>query len=293
MSTSAIPLVRRGGMASRCVVTKPLTGILHDAGARAGALALTELLCRIVTLPLEHHRPAAAPRGAGTHAARVSRRDGPNGTMPGTDTRWPASGSCKTSWTCRVRNPVFLTGDWHSTFANDLKVDFEESECANGRGRVRDAGDRVGRRRHAVQPVLRADDPVQPAHRVLRGRQAGVLQGDGHAGAHAARSAVHEQRGETFWHGVGHTERTFIVEDGLPGVRASSELHVTARENPPMTKDSGLSRACLAPPLKGTDRFHGLFYYSGNCLACLVCAGGVRATRGSPGMSRWSLTPLW
>lgn len=26
----------------------------------------------------------------------------------------------------RVRNPVFLTGDWHSTFVNDLKLDFKD-----------------------------------------------------------------------------------------------------------------------------------------------------------------------
>ena len=26
----------------------------------------------------------------------------------------------------RLRNPVFLTGDWHSTFVNDLKLDFKD-----------------------------------------------------------------------------------------------------------------------------------------------------------------------
>ena len=25
-----------------------------------------------------------------------------------------------------VSNPVFLTGDWHSTFVNDLKLDFKD-----------------------------------------------------------------------------------------------------------------------------------------------------------------------
>jgi alkaline phosphatase D len=28
----------------------------------------------------------------------------------------------------RVRNPVFLTGDWHSTFVNDLKLDFKQPQ---------------------------------------------------------------------------------------------------------------------------------------------------------------------
>ena len=27
-----------------------------------------------------------------------------------------------------LRNPVFLTGDWHSTFVNDLKLDFKQPE---------------------------------------------------------------------------------------------------------------------------------------------------------------------
>jgi alkaline phosphatase D len=29
-----------------------------------------------------------------------------------------------------VRNPVFLTGDWHSTFVNDLKLDFKDPNAA-------------------------------------------------------------------------------------------------------------------------------------------------------------------
>ena len=29
-----------------------------------------------------------------------------------------------------LRNPVFLTGDWHSTFANDLKLDFKDPNSA-------------------------------------------------------------------------------------------------------------------------------------------------------------------
>jgi alkaline phosphatase D len=28
-----------------------------------------------------------------------------------------------------LRNPVFLTGDWHSTFVNDLKLDFDDESA--------------------------------------------------------------------------------------------------------------------------------------------------------------------
>jgi alkaline phosphatase D len=29
-----------------------------------------------------------------------------------------------------LQNPVFLTGDWHSTFVNDLKLDFKDPHAA-------------------------------------------------------------------------------------------------------------------------------------------------------------------
>jgi phosphodiesterase/alkaline phosphatase D-like protein len=56
----------------------------------------------------------------------------------------------------RIRNPVVITGDWRSTFANDVKADYEDPATASAtptragpdaahlRGRVRPAGHRAG-----------------------------------------------------------------------------------------------------------------------------------------------------
>jgi phosphodiesterase/alkaline phosphatase D-like protein len=79
-----------------------------------------------------------------------------------------------------LRNPVFLTGDWHSTFRQRSEARLQRHSRGAGRHRVRDAGDYHRRRRHALRPVLRADDSVQSAHQVLRRRQARVFQGDRH-----------------------------------------------------------------------------------------------------------------
>ena len=100
-----------------------------------------------------------------------------------------------------VRNPVVVTGDWHSTFVNDILRDFDNpaspvvatefvgtSISTNGDGEV-------------YGPVLRADDQVQPAHQVLRRRPSRLraLPGRPHGTAHgpadgAARSAVRTRR---------------------------------------------------------------------------------------------------
>ncbi|MBD0280651.1 MAG: alkaline phosphatase D family protein [Thermoleophilaceae bacterium] len=32
----------------------------------------------------------------------------------------------------RVRNPLMITGDWHSTFVNDIKLDFSNPDSSTG-----------------------------------------------------------------------------------------------------------------------------------------------------------------
>ena len=117
-----------------------------------------------------------------------------------------------------VRNPVFLTGDWHSTFVNDLKLDFKKPS-PNDRHRVRHASHYHGRGRHALRALLRSDGAVQPSHQILRGRQARLLQGVGDAQADEARPAIHERVWKIL-NGQGYTEKSFVVEDGVPGTTA-------------------------------------------------------------------------
>ena len=72
------------------------------------------------------------------------------------------------------RNPIIITGDWHSTFVNDIKFDYQTRWFADRRHRGHHAGDHLERRWSRLRAVLRPDDRLEPAHQVLRGRPQGV-----------------------------------------------------------------------------------------------------------------------
>ena len=71
----------------------------------------------------------------------------------------------------RSRNPVVITGDWHSTFVNDLKARLDDPDSPVVATEfvgtsISSNGDCM-----VLRPVLRADDPgVQSRHQVLRRR---------------------------------------------------------------------------------------------------------------------------
>ncbi len=124
---------------------------------------------------LHHARPPAGALGC----ARDSRSRRRAGTSSDSSCCWPSWSTCPISderyWNdawdgyprarrrllnevvrTDLRNPVFLTGDWHSTFVNDLKLDFKDAAGGHGRHRVRHPGHHHRRRRHALRAVLRA-----------------------------------------------------------------------------------------------------------------------------------------
>jgi alkaline phosphatase D len=69
-----------------------------------------------------------------------------------------------------VRNPVFLTGDWHSTFANDLKLDFKDPASAVVAAEFVTPAITTGGDGTPYGPYYFTDGSVQSAHQVLRGR---------------------------------------------------------------------------------------------------------------------------
>ena len=79
--------------------------------------------------------------------------------------------------TAQVANPVVITGDWHSTFVNDVLHDFDRpgsrvvatefvtpAITSNGDGPV-------------YGPCYGHVHPLQPAHPLLRGRPEGLFSG--------------------------------------------------------------------------------------------------------------------
>ena len=102
-----------------------------------------------------------------------------------------------------IRNPVVITGDWHSTFVNDLKVDFKDP--ASPVVATEFVGTSISSNGDAIVygPVLRADGPGQSTHPVLRRRSTGLRplhadarhvdhrSPDGVDGVHERRARVH------------------------------------------------------------------------------------------------------
>ena len=99
--------------------TRRSTAITPCSGG-AGTVAFQGI--REVLRKVEHRRAATVARGARAPPYRgelvLERR---LGRLPARSPA-PAGEVVDT----RLRNPVFLTGDWHSTFVNDLKLDFKD-----------------------------------------------------------------------------------------------------------------------------------------------------------------------
>jgi alkaline phosphatase D len=94
----------------------------------------------------------------------------------------------------RLENPVFLTGDWHSTFVNDLKLAFKlmgrttRRWCPTTRTSSTTEGDRRGYFNATI-----AADLMELDLRLM--------------------TSVEDPDG------TGYTERSFVVENGVPGAR--------------------------------------------------------------------------
>ena len=93
-----------------------------------------------------------------------------------------------------VPNPVFLTGDWHSTFVNDLKLDFKDPSAPTIATELVTPAITTGGDGTPYGPYYGADDPVQPAHPLLRGRPPGLLHGSRHARHAGGRAPFRDER---------------------------------------------------------------------------------------------------
>jgi alkaline phosphatase D len=117
----------------------------------------------------------------------------------------------------RMSNSVFLTGDWHSTFVNDLKPDFKDPRAEAVATEF-------------VTPAITTggdDTPYGPYHAPMVPYNPHIqyFEGD-RRGYFLARVTPKRMQLELRFvtsvedpNGTGYTERSFVVEDGEPGAK--------------------------------------------------------------------------
>jgi alkaline phosphatase D len=115
----------------------------------------------------------------------------------------------------RVRNPVFFTGDWHSTFVNDLKLDFKDPAAPTVATEFVTPAITTGGDDTPYGPYYAPMVPFNPHIKYYEGDRRGYMK------ATVTKSQLQvdlrfvttvEDSG-----GTGYTERTFYVEDRNPG----------------------------------------------------------------------------
>ncbi len=114
-----------------------------------------------------------------------------------------------------VSNPVFLTGDWHSTFVNDLKLDFKDpSERTVATEFVTPAittgGDDTPYGPY-YGPMIQFNPHIQYYEGDRRGYFAATLTSERMQLDLRFVTTVESPSG------TGYTERSWVVEDGVPG----------------------------------------------------------------------------
>jgi alkaline phosphatase D len=115
-----------------------------------------------------------------------------------------------------VSNPVFLTGDWHSTFANELKVNFKDPSSPSVATEFVTPAITSGGDGTPYGPYYSPMIPFNPHIKYYEGDKRGYFK---------ATVTPRETRLDLRFvtsvedpNGVGFTQRSFVVEDGKPKV---------------------------------------------------------------------------
>ena len=117
-----------------------------------------------------------------------------------------------------LKNPIFLTGDWHSTFVNDLKLDFKDRHCAPIATEFVTPAITTGGDDTPYGPYYAPMVPFNPHIRYYEGDRRGYFSATltpEHARFDLRFVSSVEDRAAT-----GALERSFVVENGRPGARA-------------------------------------------------------------------------
>jgi len=116
-----------------------------------------------------------------------------------------------------LRNPVFLTGDWHSTFVNDLKLDFKDPQAETVATEFVTPAITTGGDDTPYGPYYAPMVPYNPHIKYYEGDRRGYFV------ASVTRKRMKlDLRFVTSVedpNGTGYTEKSFVVEDGEPGAK--------------------------------------------------------------------------
>jgi alkaline phosphatase D len=117
-----------------------------------------------------------------------------------------------------VRNPVFFTGDWHSSFANDLKVNFKDQNSPTIASEFVTPAITTGGDDTPYGPYYAPMVPFNPHIKYYEGDRRGYMMAtvtkDQMKVDLRFVTSVEQQSG------TGYLEKTFVVENGRPGVTA-------------------------------------------------------------------------
>jgi alkaline phosphatase D len=116
-----------------------------------------------------------------------------------------------------LSNPVFLTGDWHSTFVNDLKLDFKDPTAPVVATEFVTPAITSGGDATPYGPYYAPMVPFNPHIKYYEGDRRGyflatVTQRELRVDLRFVTSVENPN-------GSGYTERSFVVEDGRPGAQ--------------------------------------------------------------------------
>ena len=114
-----------------------------------------------------------------------------------------------------IRNPVFLTGDWHSTFVNDLKLDFKNPSSPTVATEFVTPAITTGGDGTPYGPYYGPMIPYNPHIKYFEGDKRGYFMAT--ATRQQLRLDLRFMTSVQSNSGTGYTERTFYVNDGEPG----------------------------------------------------------------------------
>jgi alkaline phosphatase D len=117
----------------------------------------------------------------------------------------------------RVWNPVFLTGDWHSTFVNDLKLDFKDSRSPTVATEFVTPAISSGGDSTPYGPYYSPMIPFNPHIRYYEGDRHGYFKA--HLTPTELRLDLRLVTSVENNAGTGYLERSWVVEDGWPGAQ--------------------------------------------------------------------------
>jgi len=115
----------------------------------------------------------------------------------------------------QVRNPVFLTGDWHSTFVNDLKLDFKDPNAPTIATEFVTPAITTGGDGTPYGPYYAPMIPFNPHIKYYEGDRRGYFKAT--VTPERMRLDLRFVTSVQNQSGTGYAAGSWVVEDGIPG----------------------------------------------------------------------------